>query len=196
MYLIKFHRASTGEFRYFNCYLNNNQSQTEAVNLEKVNTASLGGVVLKKKDSQKEGDYYIHEEKAPKGYSLLKEPVKVTIIASKNGHGDYTGARQISITNGNEAGSVINYINMKDNNVLFNVKIKNYKGISLPGTGGIGTEGFTKMTIIILTALGLLIYPSFSNYVNNKFAVSKISEYNQKVHNADNSDIQDLLNKA
>ncbi|MDZ4993670.1 hypothetical protein GNF80_11915 [Clostridium perfringens] len=53
MYLIKFHRASTGEFRYFNCSLNNNQSQTEAVNLENVNTASLGGVVLTKKDSQK-----------------------------------------------------------------------------------------------------------------------------------------------
>ena len=31
---------------------------------------------------------------------------------------------------------------MKDGNVLFQVTIKNHKGISLPQTGGIGTTGF------------------------------------------------------
>ncbi|HAT4296651.1 TPA: surface protein, partial [Clostridium perfringens] len=53
-----------------------------------------------------EGDYFITEEKAPKGYSLLKEPVKVTITAQKDSNGDYTGQATIAVTNGNEAGSI------------------------------------------------------------------------------------------
>ncbi|PWX28719.1 prealbumin-like fold domain-containing protein, partial [Clostridium perfringens] len=97
-----------------------------------------------------EGDYFITEEKAPKGYSLLKEPVKVTITAQKDSNGDYTGQATIAVTNGNEAGSIVNDITMNDGNVLFNVQIKNYAGISLPGTGGLGTAGFTKIGLCLL----------------------------------------------
>lgn len=98
----------------------------------------------------KEGDYFITEEKAPKGYSLLKEPVKVTITALKDNNGDYTGQATIAVTNGNEAGNIVNDITMNDGNVLFNVQIKNYAGISLPGTGGLGTDGFIKIGLALL----------------------------------------------
>lgn len=101
-----------------------------------------------------EGDYFITEEKAPNGYSLLKEPVKVTITAQKDSNGDYTGQATIAVTNGNKAGSIVNNISMKDGNILFNVQIKNYSGISLPGTGGLGTDGFIK---IGLTLLGVVV---------------------------------------
>ncbi|EPB8221028.1 SpaA isopeptide-forming pilin-related protein, partial [Clostridium perfringens] len=104
----------------------------------------------------KEGDYFITEEKAPKGYSLLKEPVKVTITAQKDNNGDYTGQATIAVTNGNEAGSIVNNINMNDKNVLFNVQIKNYAGVSLPGTGGIGTNGFVKIAIGLLAVVVVL----------------------------------------
>ncbi|WP_158524089.1 SpaH/EbpB family LPXTG-anchored major pilin [Clostridium perfringens] len=104
----------------------------------------------------KEGDYFIKEEKAPKGYSLLKEPVKVTITAQKDDNGEYTGQATISVTNGNEAGSIINNITMNDGNVLFNVQIKNYAGISLPGTGGIGTDGFIKIGLVLLGVVIIL----------------------------------------
>ncbi|VTQ54240.1 SpaH/EbpB family LPXTG-anchored major pilin [Clostridium perfringens] len=104
----------------------------------------------------KEGDYFITEEKAPKGYSLLKEPVKVTITAQKDSNGDYTGQATIAVTNGNEAGSIVNNINMNDKNVLFNVQIKNYAGVSLPGTGGIGTNGFVKIAIGLLAVVVVL----------------------------------------
>ncbi|EPB8220907.1 SpaA isopeptide-forming pilin-related protein, partial [Clostridium perfringens] len=108
-----------------------------------------------------EGDYFITEEKAPKGYSLLKEPVKVTITAQKDSNDDYTGQATIAVTNGNEAGSIVNNINMNDKNVLFNVQIKNYAGISLPGTGGLGTAGFTKIGLCLLG----LVFVLGSGYV-------------------------------
>lgn len=102
----------------------------------------------------KDGDYFIHEVKAPEGYSLLKSPVKVTITATKVGQ-DYTGAATIAITNGNEAGSIVSPVTMKDGNVLFNVQIKNYSGISLPTTGGIGTDGFVKIAISLLAIVAV-----------------------------------------
>lgn len=104
----------------------------------------------------KEGDYFITEEKAPNGYSLLKEPVKVTITAQKDNNGDYTGQATIAVTNGNEAGSIVNDITMNDGNVLFNVQIKNYAGISLPGTGGLGTDGFIKLGLALLGVVVVL----------------------------------------
>ncbi|WP_242950351.1 SpaH/EbpB family LPXTG-anchored major pilin [Clostridium perfringens] len=103
-----------------------------------------------------EGDYFITEEKAPKGYSLLKEPVKVTITAQKDSNGDYTGQATIAVTNGNKAGSIVNDITMNDGNVLFNVQIKNYAGISLPGTGGLGTDGFIKLGLALLGVVVVL----------------------------------------
>ncbi len=101
----------------------------------------------------KEGNYFITEEKAPAGYSILKKPVEVT-ITPKIENGDYTGAASISVTNGNEAASTSDNITMKDGNVLFNVTIKDYAGFSLPGTGGLGTNGFVK---IGLTLLGVVV---------------------------------------
>ncbi|SHH90785.1 fimbrial isopeptide formation D2 domain-containing protein [Clostridium collagenovorans DSM 3089] len=103
----------------------------------------------------KDGDYFIHEVKAPAGYSLLKAPVKVTITATKDAGNNYTGAATIAVTNGNEAGSIVSPVTMKDNNVLFNVQIKNYSGISLPTTGGIGTDGFVKIAISLLAIVAV-----------------------------------------
>ena len=45
---------------------------------------------------------------------------------------------------------------MNDGNVLFNVQIKNYAGISLPGTGGIGTDGFIKIGLVLLGVVIIL----------------------------------------
>ena len=90
----------------------------------------------------KEGTYKIYEVQAPKGYSLLGEPVEVTITPVKLDGTEYTGAAELEITNGNSAASKETDITMEDGNVLFQVTIKNHKGISLPGAGGIGTKGF------------------------------------------------------
>lgn len=103
----------------------------------------------------KEGNYYITEEVAPAGYSLLKDPVEVTITANQN-NGQYTGAATIEVSNGNTAATKINDISEKDGNVLFNVQVVNFSGIALPATGGIGNSGFIKIAIILLSVVCVL----------------------------------------
>lgn len=54
---------------------------------------------------------------------------------------------------------------------------------------------FFTLILITLVALGFLIYPILSNYINNKFAVSTISEYNKKINSISNDEIDDLTQK-
>ncbi len=116
----------------------------------------------------KEGKYLITEEVAPSGYSLLKNPVEVTITANKDKSGNYTGAATIEISNNNKAGEIISDISDKDGNILFNVKIENHAGFSLPSTGGLGNTGFIKIAIILLSIVCVLAiiglgYTKFEN---------------------------------
>lgn len=103
-----------------------------------------------------EGTYIITEEKAPNGYSLLKDPIDLRITANKDIRGNYNGAATINISNINEAASIIDDISEKDGNTLFNVQIENYEGFSLPNTGGFGTTGFIKIAIILLSVVCVL----------------------------------------
>lgn len=80
--------------------------------------------------------------------------VTITPVESQ---GVYTGAAQLAITNANSAASQADHIEMKDGNVLFQVTIKNHKGISLPGTGGIGTTGFMVAGAALLVLAGGLL---------------------------------------
>lgn len=103
-----------------------------------------------------EGNYIITEEKAPNGYSLLKDPIDLRITANKDVSGNYNGAATINISNSNEAASIIDDITEADGNVLFNVQIENFEGFSLPNTGGLGTTGFIKIAIILLSVVCVL----------------------------------------
>ena len=52
---------------------------------------------------------------------------------------------------------------------------------------------FSTLILITLIALGFLLYPSFSNYINNKFAVSTISDYTEKINNVKDEEVDDLI---
>ncbi|EOU1912715.1 class C sortase [Clostridium perfringens] len=52
---------------------------------------------------------------------------------------------------------------------------------------------FSILILITLIALGFLLYPSFSNYINNKFAVSTISDYTEKINNVEDEEVDDLI---
>ncbi|MDM0606104.1 class C sortase [Clostridium perfringens] len=52
---------------------------------------------------------------------------------------------------------------------------------------------FSILILITLIALGFLLYPSFSNYINNKFAVSTISDYTEKINNVKDKEVDDLI---
>ena len=54
---------------------------------------------------------------------------------------------------------------------------------------------FSILILITLIALGFLLYPSFSNYINNKFAVSTISDYTEKINNVKDEDLIKNINK-
>ncbi|EJT6665318.1 class C sortase [Clostridium perfringens] len=52
---------------------------------------------------------------------------------------------------------------------------------------------FSILILITLIALGFLLYPSFSNYINNKFSVSTISDYTEKINNVKDEEVDDLI---
>ena len=52
---------------------------------------------------------------------------------------------------------------------------------------------FSILILITLIALGFLLYPSFSNYINNKFAVSTISDYTEKINNVKDEEVDYLI---
>lgn len=73
------------------------------------------------------GTYYLEETKAPAGYNLLKERVKIEVTA------DTTDAAITDIT------------------------IVNTKGFTLPSTGGMGTVIFTVVGIVIMVGAAIML---------------------------------------
>lgn len=92
--------------------------------VDTVTTGETGELVI---NGLADGTYYLTETKAPRGYNLLREPVKVTI-----GHKDANG----KLT---ETSFVGNQTEMDTSGV---VKVENNAGAELPSTGGIGTTVF------------------------------------------------------
>lgn len=98
-------------------------TETEGV-ADTITTGETGELVI---NGLADGTYYLTETKAPRGYNLLREPVKVTI-----GHKDANG----KLT---ETSFVGNQTEMDTSGV---VKVENNAGAELPSTGGIGTTVF------------------------------------------------------
>ena len=86
------------------------------------------------------GTYYLEETKAPAGYNLLKDPIKVVITASYN---DATNEGTATITYGENSTGV--------------VKIENNTGTELPSTGGIGTTIFYVLGGVLMAGAFVLL---------------------------------------
>ena len=109
--------------------------------------------------------YYLVEKKTNAGYNLLKEPCKAklnlsatitkktTIVPSADGKTTTTETK-ITATNYGE-GTGVNTTKGK-----FEVTVKNYKGFTLPTTGGIGTFVFTFAGIAMMAAAVILLITS------------------------------------
>lgn len=98
-------------------------TETEGV-VDTITTGETGELVI---NGLADGIYYLTETKAPRGYNLLREPVKVTI-----GHKDANG--KLTET------SFVADQTQTDTSGL--VKVENNAGAELPSTGGIGTTAF------------------------------------------------------
>lgn len=92
--------------------------------VDTITTGETGELVI---NGLADGTYYLTETKAPKGYNLLREPVKVTI-----GHKDANGKLTETSFVGNQTETDTSGV----------VKVENNAGAELPSTGGIGTTVF------------------------------------------------------
>lgn len=103
-------------------------------------TAQDGTISFKQLD---EGIYYLKETKAPNGYTLLANPIKIEIEAAKDVNGYANGKFTLringkEITEGKEA-----YVSHKEeNNGLSYAAVENHKGFNIPMTGGMGIALF------------------------------------------------------
>lgn len=110
------------------------------------------------------GNYYLVETKAPEGYNLLKDPVKVELNVA------YTTVTEKTTTiTPNEDGTVTvkktEITNTTYDNVTGNsanghivVTVKNKKGFDLPTTGGFGTLLFSAIgALLVVGGVGVLM---------------------------------------
>lgn len=93
------------------------------------------------------GEYTLTETKAPAGYNKLASAIGVKVYGQNNGT-DTTHAT-VTITYNNDNGS--DYNQTASNGVI---PVQNKSGVTLPGTGGMGTIAFTVIGVLVI-ALGV-----------------------------------------
>ena len=98
-------------------------TETESV-VDTITTGETGALVI---NGLADGTYYLTETKAPRGYNLLREPVKVT-VAHKTENGKLTETSFVADQTQTDTSGL--------------VKVENNAGAELPSTGGIGTTVF------------------------------------------------------
>lgn len=96
----------------------------------------------------KNGEYTLTETEAPAGYNKLASAIGVKVEGQNDGT-DTTNAT-VHITYDNDNGSS-NYDQPASNGVI---PVRNKSGVTLPGTGGMGTIAFTVIGVLVI-ALGV-----------------------------------------
>lgn len=114
-----------------------------------------------------DGTYYLKETKAPTGYNLLANPIKLTVVATtNNGQNGGTAAdlQAIKINVDDEKvggdGDDKNNLKFVDGNVATGTvatTVKNNSGSELPSTGGIGTTIFYVIGAVLVLGAGIIL---------------------------------------
>ena len=100
------------------------------------------------------GTYYLKETKTASGYTLLANPIKITISAPATDTPatftyDYDGEDKKAISQKDDNG-----------NERFTFTVTNKKGFNLPSTGGMGTYIFTIGGLVVMAGAVLLLVSS------------------------------------
>lgn len=108
-------------------------------------------------DKLDEGVYYLKETKAPNGYTLLANPIKVEITAVEK-DGVATGEFTLKINDEEvkaESGNYTSYIDVTNGTAV--VAVENHKGFSLPATGGAGIALFLIVGVAGILTVSVVI---------------------------------------
>ena len=113
-------------------------------------------------DGLDQGVYYAVETKAPAGYNVDSTHQRIELTVQGDGLEEETDVVTPSGTTGTEANvnaTASNKVNWT-NNGNSQAQIKNTKGTTLPGTGGIGTTLFTfgGITLILIAGVMFIVY--------------------------------------
>ena len=134
--------------------LHKNAPDGDLVQTEKT-SGTNGELSFEKLD---EGVYYLVETKAPNGYTLLANPIKVEIIANKNSDIATDGSFTLKINDKEITETTGQYISYKDQtNGDSVIAVENHKGFSLPATGGMGIVLFLAVGITGIAVVSFLL---------------------------------------
>lgn len=100
------------------------------------------------------GTYYLKETKAPAGYTLLADPIKVKITATDAADGTFTlevNGQEVDET----TGTYVSRIDAENGTAI--IAVENYKGFTLPATGGMGIALFVIIGIAGIAAVSIVI---------------------------------------
>lgn len=115
----------------------------------------------------KAGTYWLYERKAPSGYCLLKEPIKIEITRTADGLTVLVdGKNQAQIENGEN--KVVSALTVtpsaaQGSNDTIELTVKNLYLYELPNSGGVGIYWYTIGGVLLMLAAVLILY-------KNKFA--------------------------
>lgn len=105
-----------------------------------------------------EGTYYVKEITAPNGYRVDDHPYKVEISATQ-ANNEYDGKYTVTV----DDTTVINTVVQNGETPIYSAKDKipvlgigNTPGLSLPGTGGMGTTLFTFGGLVLVLVAGIM----------------------------------------
>lgn len=100
------------------------------------------------------GTYYLKETKAPAGYTLLTNPIKVEITADSPLDGTFSlkvDGQPVTAASGSYVSRV------DETNGVAVIAVENYKGFTLPATGGMGIALFVIIGIAGIAAVSIVI---------------------------------------
>ncbi len=113
-------------------------------------------------DQLDEGIYYLVETKAPEGYTMLANPIKVEIRANRDAatglvrDGSFTlKINDKEITAAEVVGDYVSHTDQAKGDS--SVAVENHKGFSLPATGGMGIVLFLAMGVTGIVIVSVLL---------------------------------------
>ena len=105
-----------------------------------------------------DGTYYLREIKAPDGYNLLEDDLKIVIAAATTNGQTWNGVAATALTALTISVDDAAAENGEPNTGAVAITVENNGGSTLPETGGIGTTIFYVAGALLVLCAGVLLF--------------------------------------